>query len=96
MEYEPPSLKIGSTLAVASLTQLAFPSFRLSWVSFIHKMRSSWGESCVELLSKLSPLHTVDYERILGAFRTRPEFWVHRLRTTKTINRTTTIVPAKP
>ena len=29
MEYEPPSLKIGSTLAVASLTQLAFPSFRL-------------------------------------------------------------------
>jgi len=25
-----PSLKIGSTLAVASLTQLAFPSFRLA------------------------------------------------------------------
>jgi hypothetical protein len=25
-----------------------------------------------------------------------PEFWVHTLRTTKTINRITTIVPTKP
>jgi hypothetical protein len=40
----------------------------------------------------LEPLHCEK----MGAFRLRPEFWVHRLRTTKTINRITTIVPAKP
>jgi len=32
----------------------------------------------------------------MGAFRLRPVFWVHRLRTTKIINTTTTIVPTKP
>ncbi len=35
-------------------------------------------------------------ERIWAHFACAREFWVHRLRTTKIINRITTIVPTKP
>src|ERR1700674_563256 len=62
----------------------------LSPVAVLLELRSSCG------LYLANPSVAVNDQRNMGAFLARPECFVHRLRTAKTISRTTAIVPAIP